>query len=228
MIHAKQKNMDTSKHASVGSQSHEYRCLQTGELLLKIERVRMDLIIEPPRGDCPWVVITEELFQEAKRLIPQIQLQNDRANEFDALTGTVGELAFAQWFYGDFRSHSVGRNFGKSDFEGIEVKTSLHTLTSARHLIAKASYVETRPAAFYVQCFCNSSTPRRGPLIGDTVFVAGWLAKEQLLNLGRENWEVTRDGENTGIRTLRVPLPRLNPMEEFKEAYQDYLNKEAL
>lgn len=193
-----------------------------------IERVRLDLIIEPPRGDCPWMIITEELLQEAKSLIPKIQLHNERANEFDALTGTIGELAFAEWLYGDFRKHTVGRNFGKADFKGIEIKTSLHTLTNSRHLIAKASYVESRPAAFYVQCFCNSSTPRRGPLVGDTVFIAGWLAKDELLKLGREHWEVTRDGEQTGIRTLRVPLPRLNPMGQFREAYEAFLKKEAL
>lgn len=220
--------MEKPQNKPLGSQSREYRCPDSGELLLTIERVRLDLIIEPPRGDCPWVIITEELLEEAKSLIPRIQLHNERANDFDALTGTIGELAFAQWIYGDFRKHTVGRNFGKSDFEGIEVKTSLHTLTRNRHLIAKASYVEARPAAFYVQCFVNSSTPRRGPLVGDTVFIAGWLTKDQLLKLGREHWEITREGKPTGIRTLRVPLPRLNPMEGFSDAYQGYLRKKVL
>lgn len=227
MTHAKQKNMDTSKHAPLGSESREFRCPDSGELLLKIDRVRFELLIPPPRNQCPWFVITEEIFKEAKALVPLIQLQNDRANEFDALTGTIGELVFAEWLFGDFHKHAVGSNFGDSDFKGIEIKTSLTALTRRKHLIAKANYVEARPTDFYVQCFIHSTTPKRGPLVGDTVFLAGWLDKDQLLQSGKEHLEVTREGLETGIRTIRVPLPDLNPMQDFRRAYEGHLNGEA-
>jgi hypothetical protein len=211
----------------IGSESRAYRCPETGELLLKVDRIHLDLIIPPTQGSCPWVIITEEMFEEAESLIPKIQLHNQRANSFDSFTGTIGELAFAKWLFEDFRNHNVGKNFGKSDFPGIEIKTSLATMSDSRHLIAKANYVESRPAEYYIQCFINSSTPQRGPLIGDTVFIAGWLTKGKLLEYAQEHWEITRKGEETGIRTLRVPLPFLEPMDTFREAYKIYLNQEG-
>lgn len=165
-----------------------------------------------PQLESPFLVITQEMLEEAKKHVSAIQLHNDRANLHDSLTGSIGEIAFAKWRFEDLYAHNIGKNFGNGDFDEIEIKTSLTLFSCRMHLIAKESYVRDHPSTIYVQCFISSRTPWRGPLIGDTVFVAGWCDHQTLISHGFKCNETTREGKKTGIKTLRLPVSKLQPM----------------
>ena len=51
----------------------------------------------------PIVTITAEMLALAKELVPGNEVNRTKASEIDTLTGHLGELAFAQYFYGDFK-----------------------------------------------------------------------------------------------------------------------------
>jgi len=165
-----------------------------------------------PRLESPFLVITQQILEEANKHLATIQLHNDRANLYDSLTGSIGEIAFAQWMFKDLHAHNLGKNFGNGDFDEIEIKTSLTLFNHRRHLVAKESYVRDHPSTIYVQCFISSRTPWRGPLLGDTVFIAGWTDHQTLISHGFRCNETTRSGKNTGIKTFRLPLSKLQPM----------------
>ena len=72
----------------------------------------------------PHIIITQEMIDEAKRLIPQTKVERTVASKIDTLTGHLGEFAFAQFMFNDWRKNLVGRNKGESDFGDFEIKTS--------------------------------------------------------------------------------------------------------
>ncbi|MFO1535741.1 MAG: hypothetical protein ABR586_08760, partial [Thermoplasmatota archaeon] len=60
----------------------------------------------------------------------------------DDVTGILGEFAFAQWFFGDWRKHMVGTNKGQMDFVNVEVKTSAFPFRETLNLLVREDYAE--------------------------------------------------------------------------------------
>jgi len=57
----------------------------------------------------PTIAITSEMLAEAERLIPFTQVNRTKASLIDTLTGHLGEMAFAQLYFGDWRKHRIGK-----------------------------------------------------------------------------------------------------------------------
>ena len=98
-----------------------------------------------------FIFITQEMIDEAKRLIPNTKVERTVASNIDTLTGHLGEFAFAQYLFGNWRKHQVGRNKGATDFENIEVKTSAFPFAENLHLLVREDYALKRKPKYYVQ-----------------------------------------------------------------------------
>src|SRR4030042_6991654 len=99
----------------------------------------------------PSILVTEEMIIEAKKLISSVKVHRTIASQIDTLTGILGEFAFAQFFYGDWRQHRVGINKGQVDFGNIEIKTSAFPFRESLNLLVREDYAYKRKPAFYVQ-----------------------------------------------------------------------------
>jgi len=76
------------------------------------------------------IVITQVMLDYAEKHIEQVRVHRTVASGIDTLVGILGELAFAQWYLGDWRKHDVLSNKGKADFfDAIEIKTSAYPYT---------------------------------------------------------------------------------------------------
>jgi len=62
------------------------------------------------------VSITSAMLSYANEASTHTSVNRTIASPFDTITGLLGELAFAQWFLGDWQRHDVYNTKGKSDF----------------------------------------------------------------------------------------------------------------
>ena len=86
------------------------------------------------------------MINEALRLIPITQVNRTIASKIDTLTGHLGEFAFAQYFFRDWRSHNVGWNKGEPDFGKIEIKTSAFPFNNRLNLLVREDYAQKNKA----------------------------------------------------------------------------------
>ena len=50
-----------------------------------------------------YIIISNEMIFEAKKLINEVKVNRTIASKIDTLTGILGEFAFAQYMYGDWK-----------------------------------------------------------------------------------------------------------------------------
>ena len=50
-----------------------------------------------------YIVITQEMIDEANKLIDKVKVNRTIASKIDTLTGILGEFAFAQYMYNDWK-----------------------------------------------------------------------------------------------------------------------------
>lgn len=101
----------------------------------------------------PRVQITQQMLIRSRELEPKVRVARHRASVIADLVGILGELAFAQYWLGEWEphSHQIERNKGKVDFGRIEVKASALGFNERRCLLAREEYARARKPEFYVQ-----------------------------------------------------------------------------
>ena len=99
----------------------------------------------------PTITITNEMINEAQKLVGQVKVHRTIASEIDTLAGILGEFVFAEYFFDDWKKHRVGKNKGESDFPNIEIKTSAFQFNERLNLLVREDYVEKRKPKFYVK-----------------------------------------------------------------------------
>ena len=163
--------------------------------------------MNPPEGT-PRIEITAEMMHQAMKLRDEITVNRTRENDQDAVIGALGEFAFAEWKYGDWRKNNVGKSKGKHDFKGgIEIKTSARKYSPTLHLMVREDYAQSRIANFYVQALIDAEPGER---IGEgcAVFLVGFCKGETVKEAAvMDFWGA--------FRVKAVPFYRLSPMEEF-------------
>ncbi|HLP77632.1 MAG TPA: hypothetical protein VK327_12030, partial [Candidatus Paceibacterota bacterium] len=124
------------------------------------------------------------MLAEAERFISATRICRTQASPYDALVGNLGELAFAEYYYGGFEFHRLVANRGEEDFPDIEIKTSAHPLKNWLHLKVREDYAAKRQPAFYVQMIINVPDKRARPATGMKVFVCGFCSHRELMTEG--------------------------------------------
>ncbi len=168
----------------------------------------------------PTIVITGEMIDQARKMESRVAVNRTIASDVDTLAGILGEMAFAQWFYGDWQHNSVGKNKGQTDFVGIEIKTSAFPFRETLHLLVREDYAQKRKPAFYVQVILNIHQRNAREIPANTpALICGWATYAEVDNAPKKDWG-SKGGGRGGYLCHAIPIKKLHPMSEFRETYQ--------
>ncbi len=175
-------------------------------------------MVEINSDELPRVGITKEMIEFARGLAAVLQVKRTRVSPSDTLGGAVGELAFAEWWYGDWRKNELGENKGLPDYEEtIEVKTSIFPLRQNLHLPIREDYAAARCPSFYV-FICIDVPSRREKQItpGLEAVLVGWTTGERA-HQGR----LANMGWVDSFRCFLTPVSELRPMSDLRAMVND-------
>ena len=171
----------------------------------------------------PIVTITKEMIDTAKELINKVKVNRTIASKIDTLTGVLGEFAFAQYMYGDWRKNRVGENKGDVDFIDIEIKTSAFPFRNTLNLLVREDYAQKRKSRFYVQIIIDVSSRHADDIVANTkAYIAGWATAVEVDNAPRRDFG-SKVSQYGGYKCHYISIRELHPMETFKvEYYKNY------
>jgi hypothetical protein len=108
----------------------------------------------------PVIKISKEMIEDATLRAPSVAVNRTQTSSYDTMYGILGEYCFAQWFVGNWISHSKLDTKGKTDFFGkIEIKTSAFPFSEKLNLLVREDYARKRKPHFYVQTIINTPNP---------------------------------------------------------------------
>lgn len=163
----------------------------------------------------PRVTITGEMMAAAQPLARAVAMRRTRASAVDALAGVLGEMAFAQFLYGDWRRHELRTNKGKTDFDTIEIKASAFPFSTRLHLLVREDYAEKRKPLCTVQIVLNVQDAHAGDIsIGTEAILCGFATSEEIDAAPLKDFGSKLGGAG-GYRCRYIPINRLHPMSEL-------------
>lgn len=164
----------------------------------------------------PHIIITEEMILEAERLIPVTRVDRTVASRIDTLTGNLGEFAFAEYFYGDWRNNFVGKNTGQVDFGDFEIKTSAFPFNDRLNLLVREDYAAERTPKYYVQVIIDvQSRYADSVLPGTKAYLCGYATGAEIDVSPLKDFG-SKLGAHGGYKCRYIPITRLRPLSELK------------
>jgi len=162
------------------------------------------------------VILTEEMIEAARALIPATRVRRTVASGIDTLTGILGEFAFAEYFYNDWRRNRVGENKGEVDFEGIEIKASAFPFSDRLNLLVREDYAQKRKPAFYVQIILDVPSRHADTIFpGTKALVCGWATAEEVDRAPKRDFG-SKMGGRGGYSCHYIRISALHSMEGFR------------
>lgn len=165
----------------------------------------------------PFVVITQEMLNEAQRLIPSTKINRTIASKIDTLCGHLGEFVFADYMFGNWQQHNVGKNKGESDFGEYEIKTSAFPFNEKLHLLVREDYAKKRKPAYYVQVIIDvNDTKAENIAPGTYAYLCGYATAAQVDKAPLKDFgsKLKKEG---GYRCHYIPIKDLKPLSELKQ-----------
>jgi len=170
----------------------------------------------------PKIIISQAMIDEAKNRIQNVKVNRTIASKIDTLTGILGEYAFAQYFYSDWRKNRVGANKGEVDFDNIEIKTSAFPFRDTLNLLVREDYAQKRKPPFYVQIIIDVDTRNANHIeAGTKAIIAGWASHEEIGQAPLRDFGSKLGGKG-GYRCFYIPINKLHEMDNFEEVYKEY------
>jgi hypothetical protein len=164
----------------------------------------------------PRVVITQEMLSAARELAREVAMRRTKASHVDALAGVLGEMAFAQYLYGDWRRHELRTNKGKADFDTIEVKASAFPFSTRLHLLVREDYAERRKPLCTVQIVLDVQDDHADDIpIGTQAILCGFATSEEIDAAPLKDFGSKLGGAG-GYRCRYIPIGKLHPISELK------------
>lgn len=136
----------------------------------------------PPRSsELPRIILDEEMVTSASEMVSSTKIDRTQASLIDTLSGNLGELAFAHFFYGDWRKNRVGQNAGQTDFPEIEIKTSAFPFRMSLNLLVRKEYAAKRKPRAYVQVIIDVPDRRADNIPpGTAAYVCGFATSAEV------------------------------------------------
>ncbi len=164
----------------------------------------------------PHIVLTQEMIDEAKSLIPKTKVDRTIASKIDILTGHLGEFAFAQYLFNDWRKNFVGKNKGESDFGDFEVKTSAFPFNQKLNLLVREDYARKRKPKFYVQIIIDVASHIADSIpAGTKAFLCGYATNEEVDKAPLKDFG-SKLGDKGGYKCHYIPITNLKPVHELR------------
>lgn len=137
------------------------------------------------------------------------------AMPIDDIVAILGEYAFAQWAYGDWRKNRVGANKGQVDFVDVEVKTSAFPFRDTLNLLVREDYGNKRKPPFYVQVILDVAPGQIAAIpVGTRAIVSGWATSEEVDGAPLRDFG-SKFGGRGGYRCFHIPIHALHEMATF-------------
>ena len=167
------------------------------------------------------VTITQEMIDYCKRAIPSVQVHRTKASPYDTLGGLLGELAFAEWYMGDWKNHDVYSTKGKADFFGeIEIKTSIFPFSNRLNLLVREDYANKRKPKFYIQIIIDIENRNQREIYpGTNAILAGFADSDQVDRAPLKDFG-SKFSNRGGYRCRHISIKDLEPMSKFKSVYK--------
>ncbi len=167
----------------------------------------------------PIVIITQEMIDEAKKLTPQVKIHRTIASKIDTITGILGEFAFAEYMYDDWRKNRVEENKGDVNFVDIEIKTSAFPFRETLNLLVREDYAMKRKPPFYVQIIIDVKDRKADNIIAGTkAYIAGWASADEVGNAPKRDFG-SKLSDYGGYKCYYIQIKNLRSMKSFKEEY---------
>jgi hypothetical protein len=171
------------------------------------------------RRHYPAITITHEMIYEAKRLIPCTKVNRTIASKIDTLTGHLGEFAFAEYFYGDWKKHRVGSNRGETDFKDIEIKTSSFPFSEKLNLLVRQDYAKKRKPCFYIQVIIDVKSRNAEDICeGTLAYLCGFASSEEVDKAPLRDFG-SKFGSPGGYKCHYISINDLHPMDDLMKEY---------
>ena len=166
------------------------------------------------------ITIIQEMINEATKLINSVKVNRTVASKIDTLTGILGEFVFAQYFYGNWQKHLVGKNKGQLDFKDIEIKTSAFPFRDSLNLLVREDYAKKRKPPFYIQIIINVDSKKADNIkAGTKAIISGWATYKDIENAPKRDFG-SKLSNKGGYSCFYIPIKNLQPIHSFKEAYR--------
>lgn len=176
----------------------------------------MDFARDPVR-----IEITAEMLRAAELATGLVQVNRTIASPVDTLTGILGEMVWAQYYFGDWKKHNLIRNKGKTDFAQIEIKASAFRFNPRLNLLVREDYAAKRRADYYVQIIIDVE-PRNPKIPAETAaFICGYATGEEVERAPLRD-ETKKGGGNAGFRNRYIPILRLHPIQDLPKDLKQF------
>jgi len=173
-----------------------------------------------------YIIITKEMIDEAKKLEKEVKVNRTIASKIDTLTGILGEFAFAQYMYNDWKLNRVGKNKGEVNFIDIEIKTSAFPFNDTLNLLVREDYALKRKPPFYVQVILDVEDRTADKIFENTkAYIAGWANANEVDSAPKKDFG-SKLQKYGGYKCHYIPIKYLHPMKEFKKKYYENHLKE--
>ena len=166
-----------------------------------------------------YIIITDQMIEAAKDLIQKVKVRRTIASSIDTLTGILGEFAFAQYMYNDWKQNRVGKNKGDVDFEDIEIKASAFPFRDTLNLLVREDYARKRKPPFYVQIIIDVDSRKANTIRGGSkAYIAGWATASEVENAPKRDFG-SKLANKGGYNCYYIMIRNLHSMETFKSEY---------
>jgi len=159
------------------------------------------------------------MLDEALRLVPTTQVKRTIASNIDTLAGHLGEFAFAQFYFGDWKKNNVGKNKGKTDFQNFEIKTSAFPFSEKLNLLVREDYAMKRKPKFYVQIILDVDSRNANTISPNTkAYICGFATAEDIDNAPLKDFG-SKLSERGGYKCKYISIKNLKPIEELRREH---------
>ena len=163
----------------------------------------------------PHIIISQEMIDEAKRLVPQTKVERTIASKIDTLTGHLGEFVFAQFMFNDWHKNFVGKNKGESDFGDFEIKTSAFPFNEKLNLLVREDYARKRKPKFYIQIIIDVASHLADSIPANTkAYLCGYATSEEVDNAPLKDFG-SKLSDKGGYRCHYISIKNLKPVSEL-------------
>lgn len=160
------------------------------------------------------IVISDEMLHAAELATGLVHVNRTIASPIDTLTGILGEMVWAQYYFGDWQKHNLVTNKGASDFAQVEIKTSAFRFNPKLNLLVREDYAAKRKPKYYVQVIIDID-PKNPKIVADTnAYICGYATADEVANAPLRD-EKSKRGGAAGYRTKFIPILKLHPISEL-------------
>lgn len=132
----------------------------------------------------------------------------------DTLAGFLGEYAYCQYAFGNWRLAHPEANKGKIDCHAVEVKASAFPYRPTLNLYVREDYALKRKPYAYVQVIINLPYREAEIAAGQQAIICGWATAEEVDAAPKKD-PGGKKGAPAGYQVHHIPLYRLHPIEEL-------------